>query len=197
VTPGRRRLAVLALLLPVGLPLAACGGDEPTPPKSDGLVRTQDLSTLRPSDTQKGKSEDVAPSWPCTGTEEDVLRTAGWTMKSRTYSNAEDHWALSTTLWRNDGGNASAAMTQLKTAVDACRSKGENTRQIGTFADNFYTYESYGKTGRLEGDRGYTTAGDHLITQVTLVGLDGHEPPPAFGDVLENSTRRAETVQQD
>jgi hypothetical protein len=198
VTQGHRRLAVLALLLPSALSLAACGGDdEPTPPKSDGLVRAQDLSTLSPTDTQEGKSEDVAPSWPCTGTEEEVLRTAGWTMKSRTYSNAGAHWALSTTLWRNDGGNASAAMAQLKSAVDACRSKGENTRQIGIFEDDFYTYESYGKTGRLEGDRGYTRAGNHLITQVTLVGLDGNEPPPGFGDVLENSTRRAETVQQD
>jgi hypothetical protein len=202
VVPGRRpRAAVVAVLL-LGLAglagLAGCGGDdEPPAKKSDGLVRAQDLSTLRPSDTQAGKSEDSAPSWPCTGAEEEVLRTAGWTMTSRTYANAAEHWALSTTLWRDDGGDAAAALNQLRNAVDLCRSKGENTRQVGTPAQNFYTYQSFGRTGQLEGERGYTTAGSHLITQVTLVGLDGHQPPPGFGDVLENSTRRAETVQQD
>jgi hypothetical protein len=188
-----RRIAVLVVLLALGPCLAACGGDDkPAAPKSDGLVRAQDLSTLRPTDTQHS-----APSWPCTGSEESLLRTAGWTMSARTYSNAEEHWALSTTLWRNDGGDASATMTQLKSAVDLCRGKGENTREIGAFDDRLYTYQSFGRTGQLEGERGYTRAGSHLITQVTLVGLDGQEPPGAFGDVLENSTRRAETVQQD
>ena len=193
-----RRVALLGVLLPLGLCLTACGGDDKaTASKSDGLVRTQDLSGLRPTDTQQGKSEDSAPSWPCTGAEEALLRTAGWKMSVRTYSNAGDHWALSTTLWRNDGGDAAAAMAQLKSAVDLCRGKGDNTREVGAFDDNLYTYQSYSKTGRLEGDRGYTRAGNHLITQVTLVGLDNHQPPGVFGDVLENSTRRAETVQQD
>lgn len=195
---GRRRLAAIALLLPFALSLAGCGGDDPpTPPKSDGLLRSQDLSNLDPTDTQENHSEDSSRTWPCTGTEEDALRNAGWTSKSRSYSNAEEHWALSTTLWRNDAGNASQAMAALQAAVDLCRSKGENTRQTGSFNSDFYTYETFGKTGRLEGERGYTTAGDHLIAQVTLVGLDGQTPPRAFGDVLENSTRRAETVQKD
>ena len=63
-----RRVALLGVLLPLGLALTACGGDDKaTTSKSDGLVRTQDLSGLRPTDTQQGKSEDSAPSWPCTG----------------------------------------------------------------------------------------------------------------------------------
>jgi hypothetical protein len=196
---GRRGLAVVPLLLLLALSgLDACSGDDkPAAPKSDGLLRTQDLSNLDPSDTQEGKSEDSSRTWPCTGTEEDVLRKAGWMSKSRTYANAEEHWALGTTLWRNDAGDAGAAMDQLRNAVDLCRSQGENTRQTGAFDSGFYTYETFDKTGRLEGERGYTTAGKHLIAQVTLVGLDGQEPPRAFGDVLENSTRRAETVQKD
>jgi hypothetical protein len=33
-----------------------------------------------------------------------------------------------------------------------------------------------------------------ISTRINTGGLDGHAPPPVFGDVLENSTRRAETV---
>ena len=193
----RLALAVVAAVLAGTIAVAGCDNDKPAPPRSDGLLRTQDLSNLRPSDTQEGTLQDSAATWPCTGSEDDMLRKAGWTMRSRTYANAGEHWALSTTLWRKDAGGAAAAMSQLRAAVDICRSRGENTRQVGAFEDGFYTYESYGRTGRLEGERGYTTAGDHLITEITLVGLDGNEPPRAFGYVLENSTRRAETVQQD
>lgn len=80
-----RLLAIPALLL-VSVALGGCDDDQPAPPKSDGLLRAQDLSNLSPSDTQEGKIEDSAPSWRCTGGEDEVLRKAGWTMKSRSYA---------------------------------------------------------------------------------------------------------------
>ena len=197
---GTRRMAAIPLLILSLTLLSGCGSDdEDSPPaqqRSDGLLRAQDLSNLDPTDTEEDKVIDSTPSWPCSGLEENVLRDAGWEVKSRTYSNADENWALSTALWSNDDAQAAPEMARLKAAVDACRGKGEDVQERG-FEDDWYMYQSFSQDKRLEGERGYTTAGDHLIAQVTLIGLDGSEPPRSFGDVMENSTRRAETVIKD
>jgi hypothetical protein len=178
------------------LGVGACGkDDEPKPvvSTSDGLLRSQDLSTLRPTETIQDKVEDSGPSWRCTGNEDQQLTDAGWTRKSRGYANAKDHWALSTTLWRRDSGDTNAAIASLKKAVDACKAEGDQVRVRGDDPD-WYHYESRSRSGRAEGWRGYMAAGPGMLAEVTLVGLDGHAPPAVFGDLMENATRRAETV---
>ncbi|MDO9494514.1 MAG: hypothetical protein Q7J48_02320 [Nocardioides sp.] len=184
---------VVALLLP----LAACDADGESAPGagSDGLLREQDLGNLEPTTTEEDAVVDPAPSWECAGTEEQVLESGGWEPASRTYASPDDGWQVSTSLWRHDGGDAAAAMAELRTAVAACRAQGENVPE-GGFEPDWFSYQSRSETGELEGFRGYTSVGDQLIAQVTLTGIQGSRPPNAFGDLLENSTRRAETVQQ-